>query len=91
MHDLQAVETSPEQEACTAVIGRVNRILRRYRSIPVLLPAFFDVDDLTGLRFDWQSERNSRWRKWENEAVQLILGLIKARELPRPCAVEYRV
>src|SRR5262249_27970754 len=84
MHDLQAVETSPEQEAYTAVIGRGNRILRRYRSIPVLHPAVFELDELRGLRFYWEPERNnSKWRRWENEAARLILGLIEARELHR--------
>jgi len=81
--ELQAVETSRAQKAYTAVIGRVNRILSRYRAIPVLLPAVFWVDDHTGLRFDWQPERDGKWRKWEIEAVQLILGLIEKRELHR--------
>lgn len=83
IYELQQAESSPAQEAYSAAIDGVNRVVRRYRSLPVLKPAVFDLDDLAGLRFDWEPVGRSRWREWENAAFQLILDLIAAKEFHR--------
>jgi hypothetical protein len=66
-----------------ALLSKINRLLQRYRSAPVLQPPFFEVDELTGLRFRWELDRGGKWTNWENAAVQLVLDLIERREFQR--------
>jgi hypothetical protein len=83
IHELQEEERSPAQDAYSAAIDSVNRVVRRYRSVPTLQPAFFDLDELTGLRFSWEAERVGTWHGWENGAFRLILDLIATKEFHR--------
>jgi hypothetical protein len=82
-HEFQELEVSPTQRRYNALLRSTNRLLRRYRSVPVLQPAFLDIDELTGLRIDWEMGRGSKWEDWENEAVHLILRVIESNEFHR--------
>jgi hypothetical protein len=64
------------------VIAKANRLLRRYRSAPVLQTACFAIDS-RGLSFYWEMDRGDEWEVWENGAVSLILGLIESKEFHR--------
>ncbi len=79
----QELWKSPTERKYDALLGKINRLLQRYRSAPVLQPPGFDVDELTGLRFYWMLDRGGKWKNWENEAVRLILDVIERREFHR--------
>jgi hypothetical protein len=82
-HEFQELYASPTQLRYKGLLTSVNRTLHRYRSAPVLQPAFFELDELTGLRFCWELDGGSKWKNWENEAVHLILNVIERKEFHR--------
>jgi hypothetical protein len=79
----QELWKSPTERKYDALLSRINRLLKKYRSAPVLQPPFFDVDEYTGLRFYWELGEGGKWKTWENDAVRLILDVIKRREFHR--------
>jgi len=81
--EFQDLERIPAERKYDALLGRINHLLQRYRSAPVLQPPFFDVDEFTGLRFYWELDRGGKWKNWENEAVRLILNVINRKEFHR--------
>src|ERR1700687_4096734 len=81
--EFQELWERPTQLKYEVLLRKTNRLLRRYRSTPVLQPPFFDIDEFTGLRSSWVLERGSKWKNWENEAVLLILDVIERKEFHR--------
>jgi len=82
-HKFQELWKSPTERKYDALLSRINSLLQRYRSAPVLQPPFFEVDEYTGLRFYWELDRGGKWKNWENDAVLLILDVIIRREFHR--------
>jgi hypothetical protein len=79
----QELWVRPTQLKYEALLSKTNRLLRRYRSTPVLQPPFFDIDEFPGLGSSWVLERGSKWKNWENEAVLFILDVIERKEFHR--------
>jgi hypothetical protein len=82
-HEFQELWASPSQRKYYLALNRVNRLLRRYQSFPVMQEAFFDVDEYTGLRFSWSIDRSGMWQTWENEAAAFILNVIERKQFHR--------
>jgi hypothetical protein len=82
-HQFQELWKSPTERRYDALLNRTNCLLQRYRSVPVLQPPFFDIDEFTGLRLNWELDRGGKWKTWENQAVQLISDVIARKEFHR--------
>lgn len=74
---------SPVERSYDSLLSKIDHLLQRYQSVPVLSRAFFEVDELTGLRFEWVQKPARPWESWENQAVRLILEVIERKEFHR--------